>query len=307
LTKTVLRKTTSAIFLVIVLVVGTFAAISPSFPGVNAQSGPYNYGMDDRYSDYRQDYGMDDSYDKKPYEPKPKQKTYGNNYEQDYPSYNQDYSSYGKDNYGKDRGYDKSNKDSNRSDLLKKLKCNNINANLNNVDANFGTPIPSDGTEGGANGEALAAQGSEAISANGLMNGASNGDRSFVDRENNFAFVCINNNNNTVVEAPSVEDECPEADEIESCFRQVLSDSLFPRFVEALESEAGITVEINGQEVTLRSFEDICFALEGLTFEQLTIAIGDIIAGAEIELTFPSLSGLIQCISTALDIDLLSQ
>jgi hypothetical protein len=80
----------------------------------SAQPQPY-------YRDtYEPDYGKD-SYEKKPYE---------NSYE----------SNYGKDNY--------KFKDNNVS--LKKLKCNNINANLNNVDANFGSPGPSDGTDGGA-------------------------------------------------------------------------------------------------------------------------------------------------------------
>ncbi len=276
--KKVPRTLTSAIFLAIVLVAGTFAAMSPSsfITGVNAQAESYNYDMNDRYSDYEQDYGMD-NYDKK---------SYNDNYESD---------------YGKDRDYDKSKKDTSNSVSIKKLKCNNINANLNSVDANFGSPIPSDGTEGGANGEALSAQGAEAISANGLMNGANNGDRSFVDRENNFAFVCINNNNNTVVEAPAVEDECPEADEIESCFRQFLLDALFPNFVDALES--GITVEINGQDVTLRSFEDICEALEGLTtFGELRFAVESILQEA---LGFvPMNIEFFSCISEALGIPL---
>ena len=61
------RKTTSPIFLAIVLVTGTITAIFPSFViGVNAQSESY-YGIDDRYNDYKRDYGMDNSYDKKPY------------------------------------------------------------------------------------------------------------------------------------------------------------------------------------------------------------------------------------------------
>jgi hypothetical protein len=63
LTKIILRKTTSAIFLAIVLIVGTFAVISPSFMiGVHAQQ----YGMDQMYNNYKPDYGMN-SYDKKPY------------------------------------------------------------------------------------------------------------------------------------------------------------------------------------------------------------------------------------------------
>jgi hypothetical protein len=62
LTKIILKKTTSAIFLAIVLIVGTFAAISPSFMIVaNAQQ----YGMDQRYNSYEPDYGMDNSYDDK--------------------------------------------------------------------------------------------------------------------------------------------------------------------------------------------------------------------------------------------------
>ena len=48
--KIVSTKTSNAIFLIIVLVAGTFAAISPSFI-VGAQAEPY-YEMDDRYDSY---------------------------------------------------------------------------------------------------------------------------------------------------------------------------------------------------------------------------------------------------------------
>ncbi|HEX6294168.1 MAG TPA: hypothetical protein VFZ46_03370 [Nitrososphaeraceae archaeon] len=76
--KIVSTKTTSAIFLAIVLVAGTFAAISPSFIiGVNAQSESYDYGYnsyepeytDKAYNSYESDYGMD-SYDKPIYDDK---------------------------------------------------------------------------------------------------------------------------------------------------------------------------------------------------------------------------------------------
>ena len=94
MTKIILRKTTSAIFLAIVLIVGTFAAISPSFMiGAHAQQ----YGMDQRYNNYEPDYGMDSYDDKK--------------------------------SYGKDNSYDKSKDSSSVS--VKKIKCNNINVNLN--------------------------------------------------------------------------------------------------------------------------------------------------------------------------------
>ena len=125
MTTKILKKTTSAIFLAIVLIVGTFAVISPSFMiGAHAQQ---YYGMDQRYNSYQPEYGTDNKY---------------NSYEQDYgkdnkynsyePEYGTDYGmdSYDKKPYGKDNSYDKS-KDSSSSVTVKKIKCNNINANLN--------------------------------------------------------------------------------------------------------------------------------------------------------------------------------
>jgi hypothetical protein len=63
LSKIVSIKRISAIFLAIVLVVGTITTFSPSFiiKGVNAQAQPYYGGMDNSYDD-RKSYGMDDSY-----------------------------------------------------------------------------------------------------------------------------------------------------------------------------------------------------------------------------------------------------
>ena len=61
------------------------------------------------------------------------------------------------------------------------------------MDASFGSTVEdgdTTGANGVAGGEALAAQGGESITANG--------DRNFVDIDNDFAFVCINNNNNIV-------------------------------------------------------------------------------------------------------------
>jgi len=134
------RKTASAVFLAIVLVLGTIALSSSFMKDIQAQ----------------QEYGA------------------YNNYE---------------NHYGKDNN---KSKDSNSANI-KKLKCNNINANLNNVDASFGSTVEdgdTTGANGVAGGEALAAQGGESITANG--------DRNFVDIDNDFAFVCINNNNNIV-------------------------------------------------------------------------------------------------------------
>jgi hypothetical protein len=69
------------------------------------------------------------------------------------------------------------------SDIIKKIKCNNINANLNGVEANLGSDIPL-GSIAGA--ESL----QDDVSANGLGNGERN--------NGNFDLDCINNNTNLV-------------------------------------------------------------------------------------------------------------
>jgi hypothetical protein len=142
--------------------------------------------------------------------------------------------------------------------------------------------------------------------------GSYDGDKSYGSghsgSDNDFRFICINNNNNTVIEAeepiPPV-DECAEAEDIEACFEEFLIEEQFPRLVAALESEAGLTVDINGEDVTLRSFADICSALKGLTFEQLQDAILAIIT----EITppgelIPVPIMLDDCIAEALDISI---
>jgi hypothetical protein len=121
-----------------------------------------------------------------------------------------------------------------------------------------------------------------------------------------FVFVCINNNNNILSEEtpiPSI-DDCPEAEDIEACFEEFLVEEQFPRFVAALQSRAGITAEINGESVTLKSFADICLALEGLTIVQLQDAILAIVnaALAPPGEFVPISENLVFCIAEALDI-----
>ena len=75
---------------------------------------------------------------------------------------------------------------------------------------------------------------------------------------------------------------------------------------DALASPAGLTAEINGQEVTLRSFDDICEALGGIT--TWTQLFNDLLNIAE-ELSDPTapvgISGeLVDCIAEALGITL---
>jgi hypothetical protein len=175
---------------------------------------------DDRYSDYKQGYGMDNSYEKRSYDG------------QDYPSdYKKDYSS-----YDKDRDYDKS-KDS-KSVSIKILKCNNINANLNNIDANIGSsPVDGDTTgQDSSVGESLAAQGGETISGND--------DKSFINREINFAFICINNNNNVFSNETTLIP--PEQLNCETCFTTILTEDELNAIIADFEVEG------------IDSLQDIC-------------------------------------------------
>ena len=175
--------------------------------------------------------------------------------------------SYGKDSY--------KSKDSNSSAIVKKVKCNNINVNINGLELDGLPPFLS---------TLLASDGQADYYGDARYYG--NSEKSYGDgqkgSENDFKFVCINNNNNTVIvgeETPALQvEECAEADEIEACFAnaEFMGEGGFPEFVAALES--GITVEINGQEITLRSFEDICLAFEGLTtYAQLEEAVDNIL------------------------------
>ena len=58
-------------------------------------------------------------------------------------------------------------------------------------------------------------------------------------------------------------DQCGE--DVEACFKRLLTQSQFEQLSEALDSPTGVKVDILGSEVTLGSFEDICSALEPFT------------------------------------------
>jgi hypothetical protein len=225
LTKIILKKTTSALFLAIVLVIGTFAAISPSFiTGVNAQSESY-YGMD------------------------------------------------------KDRKSDK------KDVSVQSLKCNNINVNVNGLELSVLPPF--------LGGEVAA----EAQDANTDANSnPGNGDGFQI---NDFRFICINNNNNVVLEEESPippVDEC--AEDVEACFAENLSGDDFATLTAALEN--GLDVVIEGEPVTLNSFADICSALGGLAFLDLLTAVAVILSAAEISLGSDVIQTIAECIEPSL-------
>jgi hypothetical protein len=260
---------------------------------LGAQAEPY-YGMDKRYDSYgsHDNYGQD-SYDKKPYgndnygQESYDKKPYGNdNYGQDYPSYKPVYK---KDPYGKDRDNDKSKDSSSVS--IKKLKCNNINLNLNSIDATFGSP--SNDTDSGATEVLAAAGGDPTVAANGLMNGNNggrDGDRSFVDKENNFAFVCINNNNNSGAGGNATDGN--DTKTCEDCFLDALGTAglnNLTTYLGTLEPPAATNLdeycELIASEIA-----------QGFTPVELAAAINNDLEGAEIVLTDAELEALVACL-----------
>jgi hypothetical protein len=130
--KKLLRTETSAIFLAIVLVLGTFAAISPSSFIIGAQAQEY---------------------------------------------------------YGQDKSYKKSDK---KDVSVKSIKCNNVNVNVNGLELNGLPPflvtlLASDGQDGYGDASSYGSGSYGNIGQSGY------------DNKNSFKFVCINNNNNTVI------------------------------------------------------------------------------------------------------------
>ena len=258
----IVRKTTSAIFLALVLVAGTITLSYPSLMTAEAQPDADYYEMNDNYGKiYKND----------------------NHESADYPSYE-------KDNYN--------SKDTSVS--INKINCENVNNNFNNVvigNLNIGNS--------GSGGGAASDDGTNGAStANAYGN---NGERYNNDGyQKDKGITCIINNNNTILsgkETTTPVEECHEAKDIEACFEEFLLSDQFELLTDTLASPAGLTVEINGQDVTLRSFEDICFALEGLTtYAQVDDAVLDILEGLP-GLAFPVRGDLIDCIAEVLGIE----
>jgi hypothetical protein len=205
LSKIVSTTTLNAGFLAIVFLAGTFAAISPSFMiGAHAQQ----YGMDQqKYNNYDSDYGM-------------------NRYD--------DKQSYGKDS----NSYDKS-KDS--ITIVKKIKCNNINVNVNGFN---GIEIGTLSTAlSGLATEAQEDEGEVGTSSFGSDGGSGSDGGGRPSGSNTDSRICINNNNFNVVEAetPTPEPTCEE------CFHKFLIQEQINAFL-AFKSFANL--------------EELCFDLD---------------------------------------------
>ncbi len=95
-------------------------------------------------------------------------------------------------------------------------------------------------------------------------------------------------------------DQCGE--DVKACFQQFLSKTQFEQLSEALDSQTGVKVDILGSEVTLRSYEDICSALEPFTSspDKFDEALLDILA----DILNPPLninSALLSCVYKAIN------
>jgi hypothetical protein len=168
------------------------------------------------------------------------------------------------------------------TNLKKKVKCNNINVNLNGIDVNIGLPFNNGPV---TNLVALAQDDNndDEIESNYIEN---DNDKSYdgadgkSNSNTNSKIVCINNNNNTIIEAPE-EPEPPvnNCADIEACFEEHLIPTDFELLTNALEN--GLIVEISEENVvSLNSFADICEALEGLSFDELDNAVLQILEAA---------------------------
>lgn len=187
-------------------------------------------------------------------------------------------------------GMDKDRKSDKKNVSVQSLKCNNINVNVNGLELDV-FPSLLDGE-----GVAEAAEGQTDANSFANNNGGSNSGSTI----NDFRFICINNNNNTVINEQPLLEECAETDDIEACFEEFIPEAQFPAFVSALES--GITAEINGQFVILRSFNDICEAFEDLTsIEQLRDAVSSILNEVQIDVG-EDFNSLVNCIAEPLGI-----
>ena len=204
--------------------------------------------------------------------------------------------------YGKDSNtYDKS-KDSS-SVTIKKIKCNNININLNGFSGNeIGTAPTSDF---GAVATQAQAEDEGANGANFGNDGRGNDGRTSA-HDSNSRFVCINNNDNSgrgetpVTPVPPV----PPVDPCEECFRQNLNSAQFEDLEEKLA--AGLELPIAPrQEIVVNSLADLCNALEGVDGRFLGTSLFSALVETEI-IDFEdrdTLDSILECIAQALGIE----
>ena len=238
-------------FLAIVLVLGTVAFTAPSFM-TNVQA----------TSDREKDYDHDED---------------NKSYEKD--SYESQYSSYEKD----DNNSYKSKDSSSSSVSIKKVKCNNINVNLNGLDVNVGLPF----NDGPVTGPIAVAQ-EEADDDDEESNSIeSNNDKSYdgkdaqSDSDTNSRIVCINNNNNLVVGEELEPSTCEE------CFTTVLTEEELDDLIQAI-------IENGGPD----SLQGLCEYIAGALSEEGRAFISDrlFVLGEDVEISEDKINEILDCL-----------
>jgi len=171
------------------------------------------------------------------------------------PEYGMD--SYDKKAYGKDKSY--KSKDSS-SVSIKKVKCNNINVNVNGLELNILPPFLSNllASEAQASDE-----GERGASSYGSGSGGYDGEKSRSDGD--FKFVCINNNNNTVVEVPPVPPvpvNCDDCFEVKRGQEGIIPQGLLNQLNEFLETNEVTVGEGLDSTGIVGDVEGLCDAIE---------------------------------------------
>jgi hypothetical protein len=158
-------------------------------------------------------------------------------------------SDYGMDNYDDKQSYGQDSNSYDKSKDSSKVKCNNINVNVNG-DIDIGAS------------QVLGALATEAQAENEGANGASSGNDGRGDgrpsgSDSDFRFVCIDNNDNTVVGEP-ISELCEECFAANSALQTAILDFL-------AESEVTISIFVSEDGIV----EVILIGPETKTIEQL--------------------------------------
>jgi hypothetical protein len=224
------------------------------------------------------------------------QQYYEESYGSEYPSY--------KDNY------DYKSKDSS-STIVKKIKCNNINDNLNNVDVNSGLRNGNDVLD---EAQTRDKEDLATTAANGWESNERNG---YKQNGNDFRFVCINNNdneNNIVVvnETTPIPPTPPDPTiACEECFTE--NENLTPVQLEAINrvlAEIGpLTVTFFEEQISVNDLAALCTYLTlSSSEEDLNNSVFQLIGTANSAFLDPSeiieepvAEEIVQCIIEALN------
>ena len=129
------------------------------------------------------------------------------------------------------------------------MKCNNINVNVNGLELYVFPPF--------LGGEVAA----EAVESNTDVNSFSG--NGYGSQIKDFRFICINNNNNTVIEAEEPIPPIPPVDPCVECFIQNLNDTQLADLERALG--VGIDITIGGETITIDSLLELCTELKVAT------------------------------------------